>query len=70
MCLDLEVIPVMFAKKNNNGMTGLLVPSKNMGTSDGIWRKPFTHFCEKYHKYYITNMRAQLLSWSQTLHSQ
>jgi hypothetical protein len=39
VCLDLEVIPVMFVKVDE-GSSGSL---QTTGTAKGIWRKPFPH---------------------------
>ena len=43
MCLDLDVIPVMFVEKSNNRMSVLFSSLQTMGTAKGIWREPFTH---------------------------
>ena len=51
VCLDLELILVMFLNKNNNWMSGFLVPSKP-------WeRRTLYPSFEKRHTRYTTNMR-------------
>jgi hypothetical protein len=53
--LDLEVIPVMYAKQSNNQMNGLLVPSKTWNGERHLARAIYPS-CEKPHAHYATNM--------------
>ena len=43
LCLDLEVISVMFAEQNEKSEEWFFGSLQTMGTAKGFWREPFIH---------------------------
>jgi hypothetical protein len=62
--LDLKVIPVMLLNKSNNRISSL----RTMGTAKDIWREPFTHPARSLTQVTQQTRKAQILSWSSSLH--